>query len=211
MISTWAIYVYVLFCILFPRLGLPMKGSYYTPKQSVACSGVSSTRVPWGNRSPRFPGPPVPGSPPQSQKSKIAFGILNCQKFALGVLSSDKCQVQKSQSPYGKKVQAIRSRKLPRGLFGCEVAPVNEAALRTFRSAIASALTFTTARRSTDLAFAVGSRGSDVGPDVEIVTRRVAALRRTLAKSDEQKEMIDEIYEGYQDKGEPGCYRGPDD
>ena len=45
-------------------------------------------------------------------------------------------------------------------------------------------------------------------PDVEIVTRRVAALRRSMAKSEEQKAMIDEIYEGYHENDEPGCYRG---
>ena len=85
-------------------------------------------------------------------------------------------RLSKHRGPCEKKVNIVRAKKLPMGLYGCEVAPVDEAALRTMRSAIVSCLTFTTVRRSTDFTFATASRGRDVDPDVEIVNRRVVAL-----------------------------------
>ena len=102
-------------------------------------------------------------------------------------------RLAKVKAPYNKKVEIIRAKKLPLGLYGCEVAPINESALRTRRASIASCLTFTTARRSADLAFAIGSRGRDVDPDVEIVCRRAIAIRRSMAKDDRSRKLIQEI------------------
>ena len=96
-------------------------------------------------------------------------------------------------------------------LFGCEVAPVNEGALRTLRSAIASCIAFTSSRKATDLTFAVGSRGRDVDPDVEIVCRRTVGIRRCMAKCEESKTMIKDIYIGYQKRNEPGIYKNDED
>ena len=84
-----------------------------------------------------------------------------------------------------KKAEMIGAKKLPMALFGCELAPVNEGAMRTLRSAFASCLTYTTTRRSLDLTFAAGSIGPDVDPDIEVVSRRLAAVRRSMAKSEE--------------------------
>ena len=67
-------------------------------------------------------------------------------------------RLAKIRAPYSKKVEIIRNKKLPMGLYGCKVAPVNENALRAMRASIASCLTFTTVRRSADLTFAIGSR-----------------------------------------------------
>ena len=41
--------------LLFPQLGLPIRGSYYTPKQWVAWSGWARARVPRRMRPPRVP------------------------------------------------------------------------------------------------------------------------------------------------------------
>ena len=79
------------------------------------------------------------------------------------------------------------------------------------RSSIASCLTFTTVRRSADLTFAIGSRGRDVDPDVEIVCRRAIALRRSMAKDEKNKKMIQELYEAYRQCDEPGIYKNQDD
>ena len=95
--------------------------------------------------------------------------------------------------------------------FGCEVSPVNEGALRTLRSAIASCIAFTTSRKATDLTFAVGSRGRDVDPDVEIVCRRTLGIRRCMAKCEESRDMIKDIYKGYQKRNEPGIYKNEED
>ena len=103
-------------------------------------------------------------------------------------------RLNRHTGPYDKKVHIVRAKKLPMGLYGCAVAPVNEAALRTFRSAIASCLTIATTRRSADFTFVAASLGRDVDPDVGIVNRRVVALRRGMAKCNKQKKMIGDIY-----------------
>ena len=86
------------------------------------------------------------------------------------------------------------------GFFGCGVAPVNDGALRTLRSAIASRIAFTTTRRATDLTFSAGSRGGGVDPDIEIACRRAMGLRRCMAKCEESGKLVEEIYKGYKDR-----------
>ena len=51
------------------------------------------------------------------------------------------------------------------------------------------------------LNLAAGSRGPDVDTDVEVVSRRVAAVRRSMAKSEEQSDMAKEILEEDRPKG----------
>ena len=100
-------------------------------------------------------------------------------------------RLKKTRAPYEKKVAIMRGKKLPMGLFGCEVAPVNEGAMRMFRSAIASRIAFTTSLRATDLTFATGSRDRDVDPDIGVVCRRALGIRRCMATCDESKRMIE--------------------
>ena len=65
-------------------------------------------------------------------------------------------RLEKHKAPYAKNVEMIRAKKPPMGLYGCELAPVNESAMRTLRSAIASCLTSTNSGRSVDLTFPQG-------------------------------------------------------
>ena len=43
-------------------------------------------------------------------------------------------KLNRAKAPYEKKAMVIRAAKLPRGLYGCEVAPANEVALRALRT-----------------------------------------------------------------------------
>ena len=45
----------VLILIIFPQLGLPIRGSYWIPKQPLGCVGLSAPRVPRGLCPPRVP------------------------------------------------------------------------------------------------------------------------------------------------------------
>ena len=115
------------------------------------------------------------------------------------------------KAPYDKKAAVIRTKLLPKAIYGCECAPVNETGLRTLRTAFAKALTFVTSRRSSDLTFAVASKGTDVDPEAAILTKRVASIRRATAISPSQKDLALEIYEEYASIREPGVYTGHED
>ena len=96
----------------------------------------------------------------------------------------------KVKAPYEQKARIIRCAKLPNALYGCEVAPVNESALRTLRTVITNTVTFTTEQRSSDLTFATASHGADLDPDASILARRAAALRRYINKGTQNAERL---------------------
>ena len=100
----------------------------------------------------------------------------------------------------------IRSAKLPKALYGCEVAPVNETALRKLRTAVTKTVTFTTEQRSSDLTFATASHGPDLDPESSIFARRATALRRFINKSVQNEERVKTIMKAYRNNGEPGIY-----
>ena len=72
-------------------------------------------------------------------------------------------------------------------LYGCESSPVSEQALAKYRTAVADTITKTTSKRSSNLTFSSSSEGPDIDPDVEVVCRRVKALRRYLVKEERAK------------------------
>ena len=110
------------------------------------------------------------------------------------------------KSPYEKKAAIIRAAKLPKALYGCEVAPANERALRTLRTSIAKCLTFTTSQRSADLTFATASAGPDLDPDVSIFSRRAVAFRRFMSRGEGNVRMMEAILQRYRQLGEPGIH-----
>ena len=111
-------------------------------------------------------------------------------------------------APYDMKEQVIRAKMVPKGLYGCETAPINEAAILKLSSTIANALTYTTKRRSVDLTFAIASGKTDLDPDVEVYARRVVLMRRVIGGDKDMKRMADEIMQEYARKGESGIYKG---
>ena len=95
--------------------------------------------------------------------------------------------LQRKRAPYKAKAELIRSKQLPKALYGCETAPVNESALKKLQTKIVDTLTFTTTRRSADLTFAVAARGMEVDPDIAIFKNRVLGMRRARVVCEENK------------------------
>ena len=108
------------------------------------------------------------------------------------------------KASYEKKAAIIRGKLLPKGIYGCELGPINETAMRGFRAATATCLTYNTSRRSTDLTYAMCSRGGDQGPDIEVVRRWVVGLRRAMVVQDKAEKMIKDIIACYAEQGRPG-------
>lgn len=102
-------------------------------------------------------------------------------------------RIRNMKAPYARNAAVIRTKMQPKGFYGCETAPVNESAMRTFRVEVVNAVTYTTRRRSTDINFAVASNGSDIDPGVEVYVRRVNGFRRALATNTGNKEIIEGI------------------
>ena len=81
----------------------------------------------------------------------------------------------RTRTTYKSEAMIIRTKMLPKALYGCELAPVNESALRGLRREFVDAIAYTTAKRSVDLTFNVASYGPDLDPDVQISIRRAQA------------------------------------
>lgn len=115
------------------------------------------------------------------------------------------------KTPYKNKRTAVKGKLFSMDLYGCEVAPVNEAVLTRCRGAIANVVAFTTKRRSVDLTYAVAADKGDLDLDGEICKRRVTALRRCYHRGEEEAEMIREIYSKYQEGNEPATTHTKED
>ena len=118
-------------------------------------------------------------------------------------------RIGKMKAPYSRKTAVIRTKMLPKALYGCETAPINEAAMRTFRSEVADAAAYTTKRRSLDLTFTTSSHGTDIDPEIEVYVRRVTSFKRAIVISDFNGKMIDTILGIYREKHEPGTMTDP--
>ena len=94
------------------------------------------------------------------------------------------------KAPYARKAMVIRSAKLQKALYGCEVAPANEGCLRTLRTRIAKTLTYTTEHRSADLTFATCSHGPDLDPDILFLSKRAVAFRRYYTRTLASQEAV---------------------
>ena len=80
------------------------------------------------------------------------------------------------RTSYKSKAMIIRTKMIPKALYGCELAPVNESALRGLRKEFVNAIDYTTTRRSVDLTFNAASYGTDRDPDAQIFVRRAQSI-----------------------------------
>ena len=133
---------------------------------------------------------------------EVRYGTTLSERLREAAESTDKLNF--FRAPYEKKEKIIRSKLIPKGLFGCELGPINETAMRVFRTAVASCLTFVTTRRAVDLTFTAATRGNDVDPDIVVVCRTAAAARRAVAKDKGARKMMQEILERYEEKTNQG-------
>lgn len=77
----------------------------------------------------------------------------------------------------------IRTRVLPKALYGSEVSTPHDHTIQALITAIAKCLTIKSAARSTDLTFSLASYGEDLDPWSHITMRRTVAFRRNIAKN----------------------------
>ena len=90
------------------------------------------------------------------------------------------------KAPYKTKMALGLAKIVPMALYGCETCPINESAMKELMSSMADLTTYTTARRSIELAFDVAANeDKDPDPDVEASCRRVMAFRRHATKENE--------------------------
>ena len=52
------------------------------------------------------------------------------------------------RAPSDKKAEIIRGKLLLKGLYGCELGPINETTMRSFKAATATCLAYNTSKRS---------------------------------------------------------------
>ena len=84
--------------------------------------------------------------------------------------------------------------------------------MRTFRAAVADCLTHGNGHASQDLAFALGSHGSDLDPLVESIALRASRFRHAVAVDQRAREDLQEIYELYAEKQQRGgIYTGQEE
>ena len=96
---------------------------------------------------------------------------------------------------------------LPKGLYGCESCPINDSAMRTWRTETANATTFVTKRKSVDFTFAAASQGTDLDPEIFAYTKRALAYRRAYYICKSNETLINENYDLYKKAGDPGIIK----
>ena len=131
------------------------------------------------------------------------------QRMKATVVSAEK--LKRLPVNTGVKAETIRAKLLPKALYGAELAPVSEAAMRSLRAKIADVLSPATVRRSVDLVFALAAGPKNVDPDIDVVVRRFAAARRAMVKSEEAAMTISRILEMYKFRDEPGMRCGEEE
>ena len=95
------------------------------------------------------------------------------------------------------RADIIRTKALPRALYGIEGSQPPGQQMRKVASAIKDAITHSSTHRSHDLTFAVCSNGSDLDPEVHMLIRRVILLRRMMTKHVRASEAVLHIYRLY--------------
>ncbi len=109
-----------------------------------------------------------------------------------------------------QKLRVIRSNALTAALYGSEVAPINVAAMRSFRAAVADTLGPRSKKRSAAIVFSVSSGHNDVDPEVQQVVRKIAMLRRMMDKHPEMVGRVQNMVGKYGKLKYKGTYCGRD-
>ena len=82
------------------------------------------------------------------------------------------------------------SKRASTALYGAEACIVSRKGLGKYRTAIVAALGGGRSNRSCDFVFATQKGDQDYDPEVEILIKRVVAIRRQVVKSQKSKDLI---------------------
>ena len=99
--------------------------------------------------------------------------------------------------PRESKERIVQCNILPAGLYGAEAARISSSGLATLRSAIADAIGPSSAKRSVDMVFSCTKCANDLDPANYVLYNRAAALRRIMAKRDDQSDVVKLIISKY--------------
>ena len=81
-----------------------------------------------------------------------------------------------------EKEKIVLCNIIPAAIYGAESSPINKAAMKSLRSAIAFAIGPSSGKRNVDLVFNSTNTSKDLDPMAHILYQRIAALRRTMSK-----------------------------
>ena len=112
--------------------------------------------------------------------------------------------------PDEQKVRIVRIKANPAALYGSEACPANRNALGGYRAAVTTVLAGTDTNRSADLVFSMAQKGKDVDPEIDILLRRISAVRRFATRSSRNRKIVDELLDIYHKAGFMGTYQGED-
>ncbi len=101
--------------------------------------------------------------------------------------------------PQKFKEQIVKANILPAGLYGVEASWANSSTLKSLKAAIANALGPRSARASSDMVFVNTSCSGDLDPEIYILSQRVQAIRRIIAKYPSKQSKVQSIVGKYLD------------
>ena len=98
---------------------------------------------------------------------------------------------------FRRKAAIIRTKAIPKALYGCEAALMHPAAQLSLTAGIKQAISTSSSQKATDLTFVTSSHGHDLDPETIIFARRLTLLRRMTAKRPRLLAKVRTIYSEY--------------
>ena len=108
---------------------------------------------------------------------------------------------------YDQRAIQIRTRLLPKALYGCETGQVPETLSNALNSAVADAITKKAKHRSQSLLFSTGPSGTDLEINANILYKRIMTLRRIIGKNRGTVNISKELVRDYRAHDYPGVLK----
>jgi len=102
------------------------------------------------------------------------------------------------------KRKVVETLIYPLGLYGCEAAPINDAAMAKLNIAVAKAIGPYSHRSSTILSGLLLTPGRNLTPEFQVLNRSVGLLRRIITKHPRAQTLLKTIYAAYLSMDKPG-------
>ena len=112
---------------------------------------------------------------------------------------------------YATKALLILIHALAAGLYGSEVAPMDEGVTRAFQTSILDAIIPNTTLWCAAYGFALNSNGQDLDPETQQFARQATRSRQTITKRPLVKDKTTFFYEIYKRAGHPAVDTTADD
>ncbi len=110
-----------------------------------------------------------------------------------------------------QKITFIINGALAKGLYGCEIAPVNEGVLAKLTSAIAKVVGPSSAKACNSIVFGIPPDNKEAEPDANIFMRRCILFRRSIAKKPHLLQVAQQIFDAYAEIDYVGIFHSHDE